>query len=56
MINSLANYNATIPSAQEEEGKAGQPQAAKLGTVLGEPGTEMAGIKIKLQLMSVIIC
>ena len=34
MINSLANYNATIPSAEESEGKSAKP-ASKLGTLMG---------------------
>ena len=35
MINSLANYNATIPSAAEGDEKGGTQQRAKLGTLLG---------------------
>ncbi|XP_069971636.1 solute carrier family 12 member 4 [Penaeus vannamei] len=34
MINSLANYNATIPSAEDEDAKKLKP-VAKLGTLLG---------------------
>ncbi|KAG7166830.1 Solute carrier family 12 member 6-like 1 [Homarus americanus] len=34
MINSLANYNATIPSAEENDSKPTKP-VAKLGTLMG---------------------
>ncbi|XP_071544098.1 solute carrier family 12 member 4 isoform X5 [Panulirus ornatus] len=34
MINSLANYNATIPSAEESDAKPSAPRA-KLGTLMG---------------------